>query len=118
MISVVGVLLAGLASDLVSHMIVHSTLPTAGEFVHMLAVSSRALGVLVVPLIALGLAVFDVIADGTGVTIAIVALIASLAVIARIAVARTGLSGWRQLAALLVIVALGVLVVFLEALVH
>jgi len=117
-ISVVGVLLAGLASDLVSHMIVHSTLPTAGEFVHMLAVSSRALGVLVVPLIALGLAVFDVIADGTGVTIAIVALIASLAVIARIAVARTGLSGWRQLAALLVIVALGVLVVFLEALVH
>lgn len=117
-ISVVGVLLAGLASDLVSHMIVHSTLPSAKEFRHMLAVSSRALGVLVVPLIAVGLAVFDVIADSTGMTVAIVALIASLAVIARIAVARTGLSGWRQLAALLVIVALGVLVVFLEALVH
>ena len=117
-ISVIGVLLAGLASDLVSHMIVHSTLPAAKEFGHMLAVSSRALGVLVVPLISVGLAVFDVIADRTGMTIAIVALIASLAVIARIAVARTGLSGWRQLAALLVIVALGVLVVFLEALVH
>ncbi|MGO4301135.1 hypothetical protein [Leifsonia sp. RAF41] len=117
-ISVVGVLLAGLASDLVSHMIVHSTLPAANEFGHMLAVSSRALGVLVVPLISVGLAVFDVIPDRTGMTIAIVALIVSLAVIARIAVARTGLSGWRQLAALLVIVALGVLVVFLEALVH
>ena len=117
-ISVVGVLLAGLASDLVSHMIVHSTLPSAKEFRHMLAVTSRALGVLVVPLIAVGLAVFDVIPDRTGMTIAIVALIVSLAVIARIAVARTGLSGWRQLGALLVIVALGVLVVFLEALVH
>ncbi|MFP3466343.1 hypothetical protein [Leifsonia sp. SIMBA_070] len=117
-ISVVGVLLAGLASDLVSHMIVHSTLPSILEFRHMAAVSSRALGVLVVPLIAVGLAVFDVIADRTGVTVAIVALIISLAVIARIAVSRTGLSGWRQLAVLLVIVALGVLVVFLEALVH
>ncbi|MDR6971542.1 hypothetical protein [Leifsonia shinshuensis] len=117
-ISVVGVLLAGLASDLVSHMIVHSNLPTALEFRHMVAVSSRALGVLVVPLISVGLAVFDVIEDRTGMTIAIVALIISLAVIARIAVSRTGLSGWRQLAVLLAIVALGVLVVFLEALVH
>lgn len=117
-ISVLGVLLAGLVSDLVSHMIVHNTLPTAVEFRHMLAVSSRALGVLVVPLIAVGLAVFDVIADRTGMTIAIVGLIISLAVIARIAVSRTGLNGWRQLAVLVVIVGLGVLVVFLEALVH
>jgi len=117
-ISVVGVLLAGLVSDLVSHMIVHNTLPSIAEFRHMLAVSSRALGVLVVPLIAVGLAVFDVIEDRTGLTIAIVALIASLAVITRIAVSRTGLSGWRQLAVLVVVVALGVLVVFLEALAH
>ena len=117
-ISVVGVLLAGLASDLVSHMIVHDTLPSVPEFRHMLAVSSRALGVLVVPLIAVGLAVFDVIPDRTGLIVAITALIVSLAVIAWIAVARTGLSGWRQLAALGVLVALGILVVFLEALVH
>jgi hypothetical protein len=117
-ISVLGVLLAGLASDLVSHMIVHSELPSAKEFRHMAAVSSRALGVLVVPVIAVALAVFDVIEDRTGMTIAIVALIISLAVIARIAVARSGISGWRQFIALAVLVALGVLVVFLEALVH
>jgi hypothetical protein len=117
-ISVVGVILAGLASDLVSHMVVHNTLPSVREFRHMVAVSSRALGVLVVPLIAIGLAVFDVIEARTGLIIAIVALIASLAVIARIAVARTGLSGWRQFAVLGVLVALGAFVVFLEALVH
>ena len=102
----------------VSHMIAHSTLPSVREFRHMVAVSSRALGVLVVPLISIGLAVFDVIEDRTGLVIAIVALIASLAVIARIAVSRTGLSGWRQFAVLLAIVALGVLVVLLESLAH
>jgi len=117
-VSVVGVLLAGLASDIVSHMIVHSRLPSAKEFRHMVAVSSRALGVLVVPVIAVALAVFDVIEVRTGITIAIVALIVALVVIARIAVSRTGLSGWRQLAAMTVLAALGVLVVFLEALVH
>ena len=117
-ISVLGVLLAGLASDLVSHMIVHSSLPTAKEFGHMAAVSSRALAVLVVPVIAVALAVFDVIEARTGMVIAIAALILALAVIAWIAVARSGLSGWRQFIALAVLLALGVLVVFLEALVH
>ena len=117
-ISVVGVLLAGLASDLVAHMIAHSELPSVTEFRHMVAVSSRALGVLVVPVIFVGLAVFDVIDDRTGLTVAIAALIVSLAVVARIAVARSGISGWRQFAALAVLVALGVVVVFLEALVQ
>lgn len=118
LISVVGVLLAGLASDLVSHMIVHTTLPSALEFRHMVAVASRALGVLVVPVIMLLLAVGGVVAVHTAMTVAIVALIVSLAVVARIAVSRTGPAGWKQLLVLAVIVALGVLVVFLEQLAH
>lgn len=117
-ISVVGVLLAGLASDLVSHMIVHNTLPSGLEFRHMLAVASRALGVLVVPVIALVLAATDVIGTRPAMIAAIVSLIISLAVVARIAVSRTGLPGWKQLVVLVVIVALGVLVVFVEQLVH
>lgn len=118
LISVAGVLLAGLASDLVSHMIVHNTLPTGVEFRHMAAVASRALGVLVVPVIMLLLAVWGAVEVHTAMTVAIAALIASLAVVARIAVSRTGLAGWKQLAVLVVIVALGVLVVFLEQLAH
>jgi hypothetical protein len=117
-ISVVGVLLAGLASDLVSHMIVHNTLPTAREFRHLAAIASRALGVIGVPAIALGLAAADVIEARTAMTVAIVALIASLAVVARIAVTRTGLPWWKQLIVLVAIVLLGVLVVFLEQLAH
>ncbi|MFF2052990.1 hypothetical protein ACFVU2_15425 [Leifsonia sp. NPDC058194] len=117
-ISVVGVLLAGLASDFVSHMIVHNTLPTVLEFRHMAAVASRALAVLVVPAIMLLLAAAGVVEVHTAMTVAIVALIASLAVVARIGVSRTGLAGWKQLIVLAAIVALGVLVVFLEQLAH
>lgn len=118
LISVVGVLLAGLASDLVSHMIVHSTLPSGRELRHMLAVASRALGVLAVPAGALLLANAGTMEMRGAMTTAIVALIASLAVVARIAVSRTGLPGWKQLVVLIAIVALGVLVVFLEQLAH
>jgi len=113
-----GVLLAGLASDLVSHMIVHNTLPTAREFRHMLAVASRALTVIVVPVLVLAAAWLGWMPARTAVVIAITALIASLAVIARIAVSRTGLAWWQQLIVLTGIVALGVLVVFLEQLAH
>jgi hypothetical protein len=111
-ISVVGVLLAGLASDLVSHMIVHNTLPTAREFRHLLAVASRALTVIVVPVLVLAAAMLGWMQARTAV------VIASLAVIARIAVSRTGIAGWKQLIVLVGIVALGVLVVFLEQLAH
>ncbi|MGN6427133.1 hypothetical protein [uncultured Leifsonia sp.] len=118
LISVIGVLLAGLASDFVAHMIAHNTLPSAREFRHMLAVASRALGVLVVPVIMLLLALGGIVQVRTAMIVAIVALIVSLAVVARIAVSRAGIAGWKQLVVLAALVALGVLVVFLEQLAH
>ncbi|WP_223691938.1 hypothetical protein [Leifsonia poae] len=117
-ISVAGVLLAGLASDLVSHMIVHNTFPRARELRHMLAVASRALSVLVVPAIMLALASFDVIGVHAAMTVSVVALIVSLAVIAQIAVRRTGLGHAKRLLVLAGIVALGIAVVALEQLAH
>jgi hypothetical protein len=117
-ISVCGVLLAGLASDLVSHMIVHNTLPTAREFRHIVAVASRALGVLVLPVIMFGLAAFDVLASQTALTVSLIALILSLAIIVRVAVRKTGISGWKQVVVLGAIVVLGVGVVLLELLAH
>jgi hypothetical protein len=118
LISVGGVLLAGLASDLVSHMIVHNTLPTALEFRHMLAVASRALGVLAVPTIMLLIAYVGWVEVQTAVIVALVALIGSLAVIAQIAVSRTGLGFWKRTIVLAAIVILGVGVVALEQLAH
>ncbi len=66
----------------------------------------------------LGLAYFGVMQARTAVVVAISALIASLAVVARIAVARTGLAGWKQLIVLVGIALLGVVVAFLEQLAH
>ncbi|MFF1634566.1 hypothetical protein [Leifsonia sp. NPDC058248] len=118
LISVGGVLLAGLASDLVSHMIVHNTLPTALEFRHMLAVASRALSVLVVPAIMLLVAYAGWVTVQTAIVVALVALIGSLAVIAQIAVSRTGLGFWKRTLVLAGIVVLGAGVVALEQLAH
>ena len=117
-ISVAGVLLAGLASDLISHMIVHNTLPSSREFRHMVAVASRALTVLGVPAIALGLAAFGLIENGTALRISLIALIVSLAVIALIAVRRTKLDFGKRMLALGAIVALGIAVIVLEQLAH
>jgi hypothetical protein len=117
-ISVVGVLLAGLASDFVSHMIAHNTLPSARELRHMLAVASRALGVIVVPVLALLAAMAGWIEIRAAMITSIVALIVSLAVVGRIAVSRIHLPWWKELIVLAGITLLGVLVVFLEQLAH
>ncbi|MGJ4844702.1 hypothetical protein [Leifsonia sp. Le1] len=118
LISVGGVLLAGLASDLVSHMIVHNTLPSALEFRHMVAVASRALTVLFVPAVMLLIAAAGGVSVKAAMTTAVVALIVSLAVIAQIAVKRTTLGTGKRILVLAAIVALGVAVVTLEQLAH
>jgi fatty acid desaturase len=117
-VSVCGVLLAGLASDLVAHMIVHNTLPSAREFRQIVAVAGRALGVIGLPAIVLVLAALGIIDVDLAVTIATVSLIVALAVIALIAVAHTGLSFWKRVIVLAGIVALGVAVLLVEQLVH
>lgn len=117
-ISVCGVLLAGLASDLVSHMIVHNNLPSGLEFRHMVAVASRALSVLGVPTVMLLLAAADVVTVRTSMLVSVIALIVSLAVIAQLAVKRTTLTTGKRILVLAGIVALGIVVVALEQLAH
>lgn len=117
-VSVVGVVLAGLASDLVAHMIAHNTLPSGRELRHLVAVASRALGVLAVPVIALVLAGFGLLTPRGAMITAIASLIASLAVIVLVAVRRTRLALWKRVVVLVAIVALGVVVIFLEQLAH
>jgi hypothetical protein len=114
LISVGGVLLAGLASDLISHMIVHNTVPSAREFRHMVAVASRALTVIAVPAIMLLIAAGGAVTVHTAMTVGVV----SLAVIAQLAVKRTNLSSGKRILVLAAIVALGVAVVALEQLAH
>jgi len=99
-------------------MIVHNTLPSARQFRHIVAVASRALGVLVLPAIMFGLAAFDVLSSQVALTVSLIALIISLAIIVRLAVRKTGISGWKQVIVLAAIVVLGVGVVALELLAH
>ena len=55
-ITVVGTLLAVFVADLIAHILVHAQLPSRGELAHMIRVSSGSLGVLVLPLVFIGLA--------------------------------------------------------------
>lgn len=117
-ITVGGTLLAVLLADVVSHLAVHAALPTAAEARHMVAVCTGALGVLVLPMIFLGVAGgggWDVDAALQAST---VALVVSLGVVARIAVRRLPIPKPQRLVVLVAVVALGFAVVALELLAH
>jgi hypothetical protein len=118
LITVGGTLLAVLLADVVSHLAVHGALPTAPEARHMVAVCTGALGVLVLPMVFLGVA-------GTGswpvdraLGASTIALVVSLGVVARIAVRRIAVPRWQKLLVLVAVVALGFAVVALELLAH
>lgn len=117
-VSVVGVVLAGLASDLIAHMIAYDSLPTRHGFLQTLTVAARALTVLAAPVVVLLISVAGVIPERVAVTIALLFLIVSLAVIVMIAVQSTGLSVGKRVLVLAGIVLLGVAVVLLEQLAH
>jgi purine-cytosine permease-like protein len=74
--------------------------------------------VLAVPAIMLLIAYAGWVTVQTAVIVALVALIGSLAVIAQIAVSRTGFGFWKRTIVLAAIVILGVGVVALEQLAH
>ena len=118
LVTVIGVLLAGFTADVVSHMIVHRALPPWREFGHMLAVSIRALGAVVIPAVLLVLAIAQVLDVSVAVQVSIVALLVALGIVVWIAVRRARLVWWKTVVVLAVVVGLGVLVVLLEVLAH
>ncbi|RMI13994.1 hypothetical protein [Cellulomonas triticagri] len=117
-ITVGGTLLAVLLADVVAHLAVHASLPSPAEARHMVAVCTGALGVLVLPMIFLG------VAGGGGWTVdaalqaSTIALVVSLGVVARIAVRRLPIPKAQRLLVLVTVVALGFAVVALELLAH
>ncbi|GAA2246941.1 hypothetical protein GCM10009851_35500 [Herbiconiux moechotypicola] len=118
LISVGGAVLAVFCADVVAHIAVHRVLPTAAEMRHMFAVSFGALGVIVLPMIFIGLAALGHWSIEGSLRATVIALIASLAVIGFLAVRRVRLSWWKRLIVLLLEVALGLAVVGLELLAH
>ncbi|MBW0254026.1 hypothetical protein [Cellulomonas sp. PS-H5] len=118
LITVGGTLLAVLLADVVSHIAVHAALPTAPEARHMVAVCTGALGVLVLPMIFVGIAATGSWTVDGALRASTIALVASLGVVGWLAVRRVALPGWQKLLVLAAEVALGIAVVSLELLAH
>lgn len=118
LITVGGTLLAVLLADVVSHLAVHAALPSAREARHMVAVCTGALGVLVLPMIFLGIAAGGSWEVARALQAATIALVVSLGVVARIAVRRIAVPRWQRLLVLVAVVGLGFAVVGLELLAH
>lgn len=117
-ITVGGTLLAVFVADLVAHITVHATVPDADEFRHMVKVSVGSLGVLVLPLIFIGLAGAGVWQIAGSLRASTVALAASLIVIGYLAARRVRLPRRQRLVILFAEFGLGVVVVLLELLAH
>jgi hypothetical protein len=118
LIVVIGTLLAVFVADVVSHIAVHATLPAKSELRRMLRVSFGALGVLVFPLLFIGLAITDSWPVTSALRAATIALVAALVVIGYLAVRRLRLPVWQKLIVLFAEFLLGAAVVGLEFLAH
>lgn len=118
LIAVVGTLLAVFVADLVAHIAVHATMPDRAELRHMISVSTRALGVIALPLVFLGLAAIGRWEVATALRASTIALIASLVLIGYLAVRRVRLPLHQRLVVLFAEFTLGVAVVLLELLAH
>lgn len=117
-ITVLGTLLAAFVADVVAHVAVHAALPDRRELRLMVGVSTSALAGVAAPLVFVGLGSAGVWEPSTGLTAALVALVAALAAIGWFAVRRVRLPRWHKLLVLLAEVVLGVVVVGVELLAH
>ena len=117
-ITVIGTLLAVFVADVVSHLAVHASVPTAAEIRRMAAVSFGAFATVVLPLIFIGFAALDTWSIDAALLASTIALTVSLIAIGFLAVRRVKLPRWQRLIALGAEFAVGAAVVGLELLAH
>ncbi|MFU8945367.1 hypothetical protein ACLRGF_01405 [Mycetocola zhadangensis] len=118
LIAVTGTLLAVFVADFLTHTVAHAALPSRGQLRHMVGVVVNAIGVVVVPLILLGLAALDAIDVECALSVSSIVLVATLGIVGFLAVRRVRLSFWLKLVLLAAEVVLGLAVVGLELLAH
>ncbi|MEW2459449.1 hypothetical protein [Microbacterium sp. K41] len=118
LVGIVAIALAGFAADLIAHLATHGRFPRGAELTELLRLTGTAIGSAAIPLLVLLAAVLDWIELQTALTIASVVYLAILGVIGYVAVRRTGLSGWKQLIAMGILVGLGALVVVVQQFAH
>jgi hypothetical protein len=117
-ITVVGTLLAVFVADVVSHLAVHATVPTASELRHMAGVSFGAFGAVVLPLVFIAFAALDGWSIDAALRASTIALTVTLIAIGFLAVRRVKMAWWQRLIALGAEFVVGAAIVGLELLAH
>src|SRR4051812_11808099 len=117
-IVVIGSLLGILVADLLSHLTVHSKLPSGEELHHMITVGVDGLGVLVAPLLFLLAAGLGFMSTAVALAWAVVVLVVSLAVVGFLAIRRLEIPLHHKAAIMLAEVVLSLLVIGLELVAH
>lgn len=111
---VLGITIAGLVSDVVSHLAVEGEFPHGADWIVLVRVAAGGLSTVVVPggLVLLGW--LEIIPLSTAMTAAAAVYIATLALIGWLAVRRSHAKWWERVLALGILVALGLLVIALQ----
>ncbi|NQX28101.1 hypothetical protein HQQ81_12185 [Microbacteriaceae bacterium VKM Ac-2854] len=117
-IAVVGTLLAVFVADLISHLVVHQSLPNRGELRHMIAVGVGAGTVLIAPVLLLLAAGAGWWTTADALAGAIVALVLSLVLVGYLAIRRLSIPLLHKAAVLIAEVVLSLLVIALELVAH
>ena len=117
-IVVIGSLLGIFVADLLSHLTVHSKLPTGDELHHMITVSAGGLGVLLTPLLLLTGAGLGLWSTAVALGWAVVVLVVSLMVVGYLAIRRLEIPVHHKVAIMFAEVVLSLLVIGLELLAH
>lgn len=117
-IGVLGITTAGYLSDIIAHLAVHREFPDRQEHLHMLRVAAGALSTVIVPGAILGLAALGVFTLEGALRGASIIYLATLALIAYLAVRRARLRPLQRVLALGSLVALGAVVIGVQTLAH
>lgn len=117
-VTVLGVLLAGLAADLIAHTVAHSAVPDGNEVRQMVRVATGGLISVAVPLILIGLAGLRVLSLDRALAVAQVVLVITFGLIALIALRRVTLPLWQRTLLVAALMAVGLLAVILELAAH
>lgn len=117
-IAVIGTLLAVFVADFLSHLTIHSAVPSLAEFRHMLAVTGSGATVLVAPLLLLAAAGLGLWSVASALSWVLVVLIATLALVGYLAIRNLALPFYQRAIILFAEVILGIVVIGLEVLAH
>lgn len=115
-LGVVGIVVAGFVSEVVSHMLTHQVTPDRAEGRHLLRVAGGGLATLTVPAVLLGLAWIGVLDLGFALDLAAFGYVATLGIIGWLAVRRSRLSPRGRLIVFALLLGLGLLVILLQTL--